>query len=223
MVNAVNESILDADISILVVDATSNVTKAEISLIESFKKIKLNVILVINKIDLLLKKEILMEKIKYYSTLYNFYSIIPISVKKNNGLDIVYSELEKLAKPSIHFFPPDALTDQPEKVIISEIIREKILINTKEEIPHSIAVTVDSMKKNNKNDIFDILCTIYCEKQSHKGIVIGKKGDMLKKIATYSRIDIENFLCSKVNLQCWVKVKEDWRNKEHLIKNFGLS
>lgn len=223
MLNSINESVLNVDISLLVVDSSCNIKKSELLLIESFKKSKSKVILVMNKIDLLDKKEDLMPRIDQYSKLYDFEAIVPVSVKKDQGLSILSKELSNLAIPSIHFFPDDTLTDQPEKVIVSEIIREKILVNIQEEIPHSIAVIVESMKKRKDKELFDISCIIYCEKESHKGIIIGKDGSMLKKISTYARTDIESFLDCRVNLECWVKVKSDWRNKEHFIKMFGLN
>ena len=138
-------------------------------------------------------------------------------------MDIVVSEVMKFASDSPHFFPDDMITDQPEKVIASEIIREKLLNLLNDEVPHGIAVTVEKMSERDDKDILDIDAVIYCERDSHKGIVIGKGGSMLKKAATLSRQELENFFRIKVNLQCWVKVKEDWRNKEGLIRSFGLT
>lgn len=136
---------------------------------------------------------------------------------------MVFDELDKHLVESVHFFPDDTLTDQPERVIVAERIREKILLNMQQEIPHGTAVVIEKMKEREDKDIIDIDATIYCERATHKGMLIGKGGRVLKKIASEARADIENFLDCKVNLQCWIKVKEDWRNKDGLINNFGLS
>ena len=141
---------------------------------------------------------------------------------KNKSEDELIDELDKLAFESPHFFPDDTLTDQPERVLAAEIIREKILRLMDKEIPHGIAVAVEKMRERDDKDILDIDATIYCERDSHKGMVIGKNGAMLKKVSTYARQDLEKFFQIKVNLHCWVKVKEDWRNREGLIHNFGL-
>ena len=161
------------------------------------------------------------------------FSSVPLLEKaKSNALKIteqakreayaMLDELEKLAFPSEHFFPDDTLTDQPERVLVSEIVREKMLRLLDKEIPHGIAVSIEKMRERPDKDILDIEAVIYCEKESHKGIIIGKKGAMLKKISTYARQDTEKFFNCQVNLQCWVKVREGWRNREGLIHNFGL-
>ena len=163
-----------------------------------------------------------MARIMEFSKLYEFEAIVPLSAKDGNGLDELKDELMALAFESEHFFPDDTLTDQPERVLASEIIREKLLKNLDCEIPHGTAVAIEKFKERDDGEIIDIEATIYCEKESHKGIIIGKNGAMLKKISTRARIDLEKFLGCKVNLHCWVKVKEDWRNREGLIHNFGL-
>lgn len=226
MVKAVNETVTDNDISVLVVDASKAIGENEKALIKSFTASKIKAILVINKIDLIDNKENLMAKIAEYTSLYNFISVIPVSVLNNDGVDIVLSEIEKLAIEGPHYFPDDMLTDQPEKVIAAEIIREKMLELLSDEVPHGVAVGIETMSERDTSSgetILDIDAIIYCERDSHKGIVIGKGGAMLKKIGKLSREQLEEFFRIKVNLQCWVKVKEGWRNREGIIKNFGLS
>lgn len=222
MIKAVNTSMKDVDVIVLVVEPQGKLTEAEQQLIENVKNQKCAHILVINKIDLLKDKEQLADRINMLTSLCDFNAVIPISVLKNNGVDLVLEELAKHAGESVHFFPDDALTDQPERVIVSEIVREKLLLNLQQEIPHGTAVVVEKMRERDEKEIIDIEVTIYCEKESHKGMIIGKKGALLKKVASEARIDIESFLDSKINLQCWVKVREDWRNKESSIRNFGL-
>ncbi len=221
MVKAINESVPNGDLAVLVVEAAGGVRKGELSLIEKLKKSDMPAILAINKIDTLKnKKEELMEAILNYSTLYDFDAVVPISAETGEGFPALLEELKKHCVAGGHFFDDDALTDQPEKVIVSEIIREKILRLCDKEIPHGTAVVIESLTERD-NGIMDIEATIYCERDSHKGIIIGKKGAMLKKISTYSRQDIERFFGCKVNLQTWVKVKEDWRNRRALLSNFG--
>lgn len=217
----VKESVTDIDVIVFVMDVTRKINDSEKKFIESFKGKKSPVILVLNKIDLV-EKEKLMPIISEASSLLDFSAVIPVSVLKNDGVDIVLSEVEKYAVEGPHFFPDDKFTDQNERVLAAEIIREKLLILLKEEIPHGIAVTVEKMEERTDKDLLDIEAVIYCEKDSHKGIIIGKKGAMLKKIGMLARRDLEDFFMIKVNLQCWIKVKEDWRNREGLIHNFGL-
>jgi len=145
-----------------------------------------------------------------------------VSAVKGDNMEPLLDELMKLAEPGYHFFPEDTLTDQPERVLAAEMIREKLLRNLDKEIPHGTAVSIERMRERDDAEIIDIEAIIYCEKESHKGIIIGKKGDMLKRISTRAREDMERFFDCKVNLKCWVKVKEDWRNREGLIHNFGL-
>ena len=154
---------------------------------------------------------------------YHPYAIIPVSAEQNDGLEEILATAGELAKPSVHFFPDDKFTDQPEQVLAAEMIREKLLRLLNDEVPHGIAVTIESMKERDDKDILDISAVIYCERDSHKGIVIGKNGAMLKKIASSARYELEKFFQIQVNLKCFVKVKEDWRNKEGLIRSFGLS
>lgn len=222
MVKAINESVQGGDIAVLVVEATGGVRKGETSLIEKLRKSQMPAILAINKIDTLKnKKEELMEAILAYSGMYDFEAVVPISAETGEGFPALLDELKKRCIEGGHFFDDDAVTDQPEKVIVSEIIREKILRLCDKEIPHGTAVVIESMRERDDSGIMDIEAVIYCERDSHKGIIIGKKGAMLKKISTYSRQDIERFFGCKVNLQTWVKVKEDWRNRRALLTNFG--
>ena len=223
MLNAVRESVADIDVVVFMADCTKKLSNQEEHMLSDLSSGKTHLIYVLNKIDLLENKSDLVPIISELSGKYNFDSIIPISVTENNGVDIVVSEVLKFASDSPHFFPDDMITDQPEKVIASEIIREKLLNLLNDEVPHGIAVTVERMSERDDKDILDIDAVIYCERDSHKGIVIGKGGSMLKKAATLSRQELENFFRIKVNLQCWVKVKEDWRNKEGLIRSFGLT
>lgn len=222
MIKAVGDSISGVDAVLFVVEPEGELRAAEKELVERFKREKLPVVLAINKVDTVAEKEKLMAKILEMSSLYNFEAVVPVSAIKGTNMDELVSELEKLAEESVFFFPEDTLTDQPERVIAAEIIREKILRNLDKEIPHGTAVSIEKMREREDGGIMDIDAVIYCEKDSHKGIIIGKKGAMLKKISTRAREDMERFFCCKINLQCWVKVKEGWRNKEGLIHNFGL-
>lgn len=222
MNQAVGDSIGGVDACLFVVESKGEIKKGERELLEKFAKLKVPVILAINKTDMLCDKKELLERIVQLSSLYDFQAVVPVCATKGENVDELLDELEKLAFESVHFFPDDTLTDQPERVLVAEMIREKILRLMDKEIPHGIAVSVEKMRERDRQDILDIEATIYCERESHKGMVIGKKGAMLKRISTYARQDLENFFQIKVNLQTWVKVKEDWRNREGLIHNFGL-
>ena len=223
MVQAVSDSISGVDSCLFVIDANDEkLNTAELELIKKFKSEKMTVVLAINKIDMLKDKTELMKKLAELSALYDFKAIVPVSAQSGDGLDALLDELKALSVESIHFFPDDTLTDQPERVLVAEIIREKMLRLLDKEIPHGTAVAIERMRERDDGSIMDVEATIYCERESHKGIIIGKGGQMLKKISTYARQDIESFFDIKVNLQCWVKVKEDWRNREGIIHNFGL-
>lgn len=223
MLNTVKESVSDIDAVVFMMDCTKKINEQEEALLRSTNKAKIPVILVINKIDLLRSCDELAPIIAEMTKKADFQAIIPISVTENNGVDIVIDEIIKLSEESVHYFPDDMITDQPEKVLAAEMIREKLLMLLKDEVPHGIAVGVETMRERDDKDILDISAVIYCERESHKGIVIGKGGAMLKKASTAARIELEEFFRIKVNLQCWVKVKEDWRNREGLIRTFGLS
>lgn len=222
MVKAVSDGMTDVDCCLLVVEADKKITPAEIDLIDRFKKRKLNAVLAINKTDLLENKEELFEIIKNYTDLFDFSAVVPVSAKNNEGIDDIFSELSKFAVPSVHFFDDEAFTDQPERVITAEIIREKLLRSLDKEIPHGIAVDIERFSERQDADILDIDASIYCERQSHKGIIIGKGGKMLKKIGIRARHDLEEFFEIKVNLKLWVKVKENWRTSNGIIHGLGL-
>ncbi|MBQ3136659.1 MAG: GTPase Era [Clostridia bacterium] len=222
MIKAVGDSISGVDACLFVVECTEDIKDSERELLEKFRQQKMPVVLAINKIDTIENKEEIMPKIMQMTAEYDFEAIVPVSAAKNDGIDELQKELEALAFPSEHFFPEDTLTDQPERVLASEIIREKMLRLLDKEIPHGVAVSIEKMRERSDTDLMDIEATIYCERESHKGIIIGKKGASLKRISTYARQDMEKFFGCRINLQCWVKVKEDWRNREGLIHNFGL-
>lgn len=226
MNKAVQDSVTGIDAIIYVADVTKKINDIDRKAIESFKGGKTPVILLINKIDLLDDKGAAAEKIAEFSELMDFHTVIPVSVAEDDGIDILKAEITKLAVPAPHYFPDDSVTDQPEKVIMAEIIREKAMILMHDEIPHEIAVTIEQLDESvtrSGEDILNISATIFCERDSHKGMVIGKGGAMLKKIGALAREELEDFFRIRVNLQLWVKVKEDWRNREGLIRNFGLS
>ncbi|MBR4092643.1 MAG: GTPase Era [Oscillospiraceae bacterium] len=221
MNNTVKHSVVDIDAIIFIIDVSKKIGEQDKLIAEKIKNSRSPVILILNKTDLV-EKKIVAEKIKEISELYDFSAVIPISAKNNDGTDLVLEEVSKYANEGPHFFPDDAITNQNERVLAAEIIREKLLILLNDEIPHGIAVTVEEMKERNDKDLLDIQATIFCERDSHKGIIIGKNGSMLKKIGSLARQELEEFFRIKVNLQCWIKVKEDWRNREGIIKNFGL-
>ena len=210
-------SVADVDLAVFVTEANRPLNEAEKNLLAGFRGIP--AIAVVNKIDLLDAPEQMLTKSADLADAYSFDEILPVSVLQNDGIDGLLEILLRYAEEGPHFFDDDAMTDQPERVIVAEIIREKILRNMRDEIPHGTAVTIERMEDRGR--IVDIDATIYCERETHKGMLIGKKGEMLKRIGTQAREDAERFLGTKVNLQCWVKVKEDWRNREGLIKNFG--
>jgi len=222
MVKAVGDSISGVDACLFVVEPEGDLRSAEHELLEKFKSQKMPVILAINKIDTLLHRDALIERIVKFSSLYDFEAVVPVSATKGDNMEALEAELNKLTNPSDYFFPEDTLTDQPERVIAAEIIREKLLRLLDKEIPHGIAVNIEKMQERTGTDLLDIDANIFCEKESHKGIIIGKNGEMLKRVSTRAREDMEKFFQCRVNLHCRVKVKEDWRNREGLIHNFGL-
>ena len=223
MLNTVKESVSDIDAVVFVMDCTKKINQQELDLLRSMNASKMPIILVLNKIDLLKNKDELAPVIADLTSKIQFQAVVPVSVTENSGVDIVIDEIIALSEESVHFFPDDMITDQPEKVLAAEMIREKLLMLLSDEVPHGIAVGVEQMTEREDKDILDISAVSYCEKESHKGIVIGKGGAMLKKASTAARIELEDFFQIKVNLKCWVKVKEDWRNRENLIRSFGLS
>ena len=221
MVNVVKESVSDVDGVLLLVEPVAAIGPQEEALIERLRATNAPAILLINKIDTVDKARLL-EVIAVYSAAYEFDAIIPVSAKTGEGLDVLLEELEKYAVEGPHLFPDDMITDQPERQICAELVREKLLICLDKEIPHGTAVEVTKFSERD-NGIIDLEVTIYCEKDSHKGIIIGKRGAMLKKIGELARADIEEFMGTKVYLQTWVKVKENWRDSTVLLRNFGFN
>ena len=221
MVNTVRESISDVDATILVVEPIPSIGAQEEVLIERLQATRCPAILAINKIDTI-EKDKLLEVIAVYSQTGVFDAIIPISAKTGDGVDVLLEQCENYAVESPFLFPDDVTTDQPERRVMAEIIREKLLWCLEKEIPHGTAVEITTFSERD-NGIIDIDATIYCEKASHKGIIIGKQGAMLKKISSLARTDCEKFMGTKVYLTTWVKVKENWRDSDFLVRNFGYS
>lgn len=219
MVNVASETIKEVDLIFLLAEATSQPESLDISIIEQLKQVKTPVLLILNKVDIV-DKERLFTIIARYSELMEFKAIIPVSALKKDGLEIILKEALKYIPEGEKFFPEDTLTDQPEKVIAAEMIREKLLLNLDEEVPHGVGVEVTSFKER-KDGLINIQATIFCEKSSHKGIIIGKQGVMLKKIGSAARFEIEKLLDTKVFLELWVKVKPDWRNNDNMLKELG--
>ena len=219
MVNVVRESVADVDCVLLLVEPIPSVGPQEEALIERLRQAKVPALLVINKIDTV-DKAGLLEVMAVYAAAFDFDAILPVSAKTGEGLDELLAEMEKYAAEGPHLFPDDMITDQPERQICAELVREKLLRCLDREIPHGTAVEVTKFAER-ENGIVDLEVTIFCEKESHKGIIIGKKGAMLKKIGELARHDIEDFLGTKVNLQTWVKVRENWRDSMASLRNFG--
>ncbi len=219
MVNVTRGSIADVDMTILMVEPIASIGPQEEALIEQLKSSKCPMVLAINKIDTV-EKDILLEVIATYAQAADFSAIIPISAKSGDGIEQLMAECEKYAVESPFLFPEDITTDQPERQVMAEIIREKLLWTLDREVPHGTAVEITKFSERD-NGIIDIDATIYCEKASHKGIIIGKQGAMLKKISSMARNDCEKFMGTKVYLTTWVKVKENWRDSDFLVRNFG--
>lgn len=232
MNRAVGEGMSDVDGAILVVEAVTrfksedcSIPPAEAELIKELKKRKMKAVLVINKIDLLEKKEELFSIITKYNNQFEFEAIIPLSAKTGDGVDLMLSETSKFAKPSPHYFDDEDVTDQPEKVMVAEMIREKLLRTLDKEVPHGIAIDLERFVERDTSSgepIVEVEATVICERESHKGIIIGKQGATLKRIGSMARADIEKFFGIRANVKLWVKVKEDWRNRQGLIHTFGL-
>ena len=221
MVNIVNQSVADVDAVILLVEPIANVGPQEQELIEKIKEAKVPAILVINKIDTV-EKETLLPVIAAYKDLLDFTDVIPISAKWHDGLDSLMQVCENFAQPGPFMFPEGISTDMPEKQVMAEIIREKLLWNLEKEIPHGTAVEITKFSERD-DGIIDLDATIYCEKASHKGIIIGKGGEMLKRISSLARRDIERFMGTKVYMETWVKVKENWRDNVNFIRSQGYT
>ena len=221
MVKSVTESVANVDAGLLVVEAGEKISPADHDLIERFKKSGMPALLAINKIDLLEDKTRLMAQIAELSALFPFEAVVPVSAQDGSGVEELIGELEKLCQPGGHFFDEDTLTDQPERVLAAEMVREKLLRLLDREIPHGTAVAVERMREREDGSATDVDAVIFCERENHKGIIIGKGGSMLKKVGTYAREDMERFFGCKVNLKLWVKVKEDWRNREAVLHTLG--
>lgn len=221
MVKTVLSAVDGVDACLLVAEAGEKISKADEELIQRFREQHIPALLAINKIDLLPDKTKLMEQIAAYSALYPFRAVVPVSARTGSGMNELLEELRAEAQPGGFFFSEDTLTDQPEQTIAAETVREKILRMLSQEVPHGVAVVTDRMVED--ENALEIDATIYCEKPSHKGILIGKGGSMLKKIGTDARIDLEKFFGCRVNLQLWVKVKEDWRQRPQTLQSLGFS
>ena len=222
MLTESKEGIEDSDVITYIVDTSKKIGRAERSIIDILKeyKGKLPIILLINKVDTIRKDELL-EIISMYAEEDIFDDIIPISAMKNDGVDIYLETLKKFLKPGPMYYPEDMITDKNERFIVAEIIREKGLMYLNEEVPHGLAISIEKFKKREDKNIYDIDANIYVERDSHKGILIGKNGSMLKRIGTESREEAEKLLEAKVNLQIWVKVEKNWRDRDNLVKRFG--
>ena len=218
MVNVAERTLNEVDVVLWLVEPTTYVGAGEQHIISQLKRVKTPVVLVINKVDMVKKEEVL-PTILAYKNLYDFAEIVPVSARNGQNTDELIKVILKYLPYGPQFYDEDTITDQPERQIVAELIREKALHSLNEEIPHGIAVAIDRMKMNNK--VMHIDATIICERDSHKGIIIGKQGAMLKKIGSTARYEIERMLDCKVNLKLWVKVKKDWRDSEFLMKNFG--
>ena len=220
MTKIVTESVADTDAVLLMIEPVAEPGEQETELIARIKASKCPAVLVINKIDTV-PKEQLLAVIAAYSQLLDFDAVLPISAKNGKGLDELLTQLEKYAAPGPKLFPDDMTTDQPDRQVCAEIVREKLLYCLDKEIPHGTAVVVTKFSEREDTEIIDLDVTIYCEKDSHKGIIIGKNGAMLKRIGELSRKDIERFMGTRVYLRTWVKVKDNWRDNDALIRNFG--
>ena len=220
MVKVINDTVADVDTVVLLVEPVARIGVPEQMLIDRIQQLDLPAVLVINKIDTV-EKETLLAVIAAYTQAHDFEAVVPVSAKTGDGLDILVSELEKLCVESPQLFPDGMVSDQPERQLIAEIIREKLLQNLDKEVPHGVAVEIEQMKE--ENGVMHVAAVIYCERKSHKGIIIGKNGAMLKKVGASARPEIEALLDSRVFLQLWVKIKEDWRNSPAQIRNFGYT
>ena len=226
MIETAFGTISEVDVILFMIEATSKeVGRGDARILEKLKETNKKVILLINKIDLVIKEEIA-KLIELYSKQYNFEAIIPISAISNKEVEIILNEIEKLLKKGPAYYDVDEYTDQTSRQLVEEVIREKALKLLDDEVPHGLYVTVEKMKQSRtqkKENIYNIEATIYCLRDSHKGIIIGKNGQMLKKIGTYARQDLERMLGTKINLKTWVKVRKDWQDEDSIVKNFKFN
>ena len=223
MTKAAAESVAEVDVVAMLFEPYGELTEAEQKLVEEIRSRHARAVAVINKTDTLRQKADLAVREEFLKQLGVFETILATSVYEDEGSDELLRVLAGYAEESPHYFPEDAYTDMPEKALVAEVVREKLLLNLRDELPHGCAVVVERFKERPGQDLIDIDVNIYCEKKSHKGMIIGKQGAMLKKIASAARLDCESFLGARVNLQCWVKVKDDWRDNDFLLNNFGFS
>ena len=226
MVKQVTESVGDVDAAVLVVEAGVPLGDIENQLIQNFAQRRLPAVAVINKMDTVQDKAVILSQIAALSQMYSFDHIYPLSAKTKEGVEEFIKLLEDYAQPGPHYFEDERFTDQPEKVLAAEMVREKLLRNLRDEVPHGTAVVVETMKEHTARsgeEVLDVDAIIYCERENHKGMIIGKGGATLKRIATQARGEMERFFQIQVNLKCWVKVKEDWRNREQIMRSFGYN
>ena len=223
MVKTTTKAIADVDLAVMLFEPYNEFNEAELALVDNIKKARSPAIAVINKKDTLKKEEDGQELAAKIKELGVFDDVMVISARENSGVDQLMEKIDSYAMEGPHYFDDDAVTNMPEKVIVAEIVREKLLLNMRDEIPHGTNVEVESFKERRDKNLIDISVVIYCERKSHKGMIIGKQGAMLKKIGSQARADIEDFLSAKVNMQCWVKVKEDWRDSNYILNDFGFT
>ena len=223
MVKTSTKAIADVDLAVMLFEPYNEFNEAELALIENIKKARIPAIAVLNKKDTIKKEADAVEQCAKIKDLGVFDDVMVISARENNGVDELMEKIDSYAMEGPHYFDDDAVTNMPEKVIVAEIVREKLLLNMRDEIPHGTNVEVESFKERTDKNLIDISVVIYCERKSHKGMIIGKQGTMLKKIGSQARADIEEFLSAKVNMQCWVKVKEDWRDSNYILNDFGFT
>ena len=222
MVKTSHKTIADVDLAVMIFEPYGDLNEAELSLVESIKKNGIPAIAVVNKKDTLKKEADLDTQMAKLKEIGVFEQVVATSAKNNDGVEQLLSVIDGYAMEGPHYFEEDAITNMPEKVIVSEIVREKLLLNLFEEIPHGTNVEVEKFKERKGKNMVDISVVIYCERKSHKGMIIGKQGAMLKKISSQARADIEQFLGAKVFMECWVKVKEDWRDSNYILNDFGF-
>lgn len=222
MVKTSTKAIADVDLAVMLFEPYNEFNEAELALIDNIRKARIPAVAVLNKKDTIKKEQDAQEQCAKIMDLGVFDDVMVISARENEGVDRLMDKIDSYAMEGPHYFDDDAVTNMPEKVIVAEIVREKLLLNMRDEIPHGTNVEVESFKERRDKNLIDISVVIYCERKSHKGMIIGKQGAMLKKIGSQARADIEDFLSAKVNMQCWVKVKEDWRDSNYILNDFGF-
>ncbi|WP_230137842.1 GTPase Era, partial [Peribacillus frigoritolerans] len=222
MMKVATNTLKEVDLILFMINATEGYGRGDEFIIEKLQSVKTPVFLVVNKIDAMHPDDLL-PIIEKYQQLYPFAAVVPISALEGNNVDTLLEQIKEHLPEGPQFYPADQVTDHPERFIISELVREKVLHLTREEIPHSVAVVIDSIKKMDNSDTINVMATIVVERDSQKGIVIGKQGKMLKEVGSRARVDIENLLGSKVFLELWVKVQKDWRNKASQLRDYGFN